>query len=335
MKFLLQRIGFYSVAFWVALTLNYLLPRLTGQSVADGLIQSNRTFYTTHPEQIQQLYAQYGHGNPDFATLVAHYPGYLLDMLTFHFGISVLNNGQPVLSVIGQTLPYSIFLVGSSVFLACVIGTFVGMYCAWHRNGPVDSVAPSFFIAIGAFPSFFVALLAIYFVGLGGGPFHLHLFPTSLTYDSSVVPGWNWTFVSSVLQHAELPVLILTLLGIGGWLLIMRNVMINNIDEDYITMGRAKGVRDWRLMTWYAGRNSILPTFTAFAGALGFAVTGSILIETVLSYQGMGYTLARAAFGGDFPLAQACLLVLVLCVLGANFIMDSIYVILDPRTRVS
>jgi peptide/nickel transport system permease protein len=334
-KFLLQRIGFYTVAFWVAVTANYLLPRLTGQSPADGIINRDRAYFALHPEAIQRLYEQYGHGGVHLSQLAAHYPKYLLDMVTFNFGVSTLHSGAHVSTVIGQTLPYSIFLAGGALFLSAAIGTFTGMWCAWRRNGKVDTVAPSLFIALGAFPAQFVALCAVYFLAVGQGPWHLQWFPSSLTYDSWVVPGWNWTFVSSVLRHAELPILILTLTGLGFWTLIMRNVMINNVDEDYITMGRAKGVRDWRLMTWYAGRNSILPTFTAFSGALGATVSGVFLVEYVFSYQGMGFTLLNASLGGDFQLAQACLLVIVICVLGANFVMDSIYVLLDPRTRIS
>jgi peptide/nickel transport system permease protein len=334
MKFQLQRIGFYAVAFWAAITLNFLIPRLTGQSPADGIINRDRAFYSTHPEAIQRLYDQYGHGGVNVSKIVGQYPHYLVDMVTFNFGRSTLH-GTSVLGVIAQTLPYSVFLAGMSLFLACTIGTFIGMWCAWRRNGKVDTVAPSLFISMGAFPAQFVALVCVYFLAVGQGPLHAHWFPSSLAYDADVVPGWNFTFVSSVFRHSELPILILTLTTIGGWLLIMRNVMINNIDEDYITMGRAKGVRDWRLMTWYAGRNSVLPTFTAFAGALGFVVAGTLLVEFVFSYPGMGFTLVAASIGGDFQLDQACLLVIVLCVLGANFIMDSLYVLLDPRTRVS
>jgi peptide/nickel transport system permease protein len=333
-KFLLQRIGFYGVAFWVAVTANYLLPRLTGQSPADGIIQRNRALYSQHPELIQQLYNQYGHPGVHLSEIVSHYPRYLLDMVTLNFGTSTLT-GTAVRGVIAQTLPYSIMLAGIALVLAAVIGTFTGMWCAWRRNGKVDAVAPSLFIALGAFPAQFVALCAIYFLAVGQGPMHAYWFPSSLTYDANVVPGYNWTFVSSVFKHAELPIIILTVTGLGIWTLIMRNVMINNIDEDYITMGRAKGVRDWRLMTWYAGRNSVLPSFTAFSGALGGVVSGVFLVEYAFSYQGMAFTLLNASTGGDYQLAQACLLVIVVCVLGANFIMDSIYVFLDPRTRVS
>src|SRR3954470_16619668 len=129
MKFLVQRIGFYSVAFWAALTLNFLIPRLTGQSPADGIIQRDRALYSTHPELIQRLYEQYGHGGVDLSQMASAYPHYLWAMLTLNFGVSTLH-GTSVLGVIGQTLPYSIFLAGTSLAIACTIGTFIGMFCA-------------------------------------------------------------------------------------------------------------------------------------------------------------------------------------------------------------
>jgi peptide/nickel transport system permease protein len=334
-KFLLQRIGFYSVALWVAATANYLLPRLTGQSPADAIIARDRTFYSQNPYQIQLLYQQYGRPGVHIGQIVHNYPSYLWHMLTLNFGTSVSSYNQPVIDVIRGTLPYSVFIGGTSLILSATIGTFLGMLCAWNRNGKVDTVAPSFFISIGAFPANFAGFLAVYFLAVGYGPLHAQWFPPGNTYDSQIVPGWTWEFVSSVVRHSELPILVLTITGIGFWLLIMRNVMINNVDEDYITMGRAKGVRNWRLMTWYAGRNSILPTMTAFSGGLGATVAGVFLVEFVFNYKGMAYTLLQASIGGDFPLEQACLLMIVVCVLGANFIMDSIYVFLDPRTRVS
>src|SRR4051795_5710887 len=99
MKFLVQRIGFYTVAFWAALTLNFLIPRLTGQSPADGIIQRDRSLYSTHPELIQQLYKQYGHGGVHLSEMARHYPHYLLNMLTLNFGTSTLH-GTPVIGVI-------------------------------------------------------------------------------------------------------------------------------------------------------------------------------------------------------------------------------------------
>jgi peptide/nickel transport system permease protein len=334
MRFLLQRVMFYAIAFWAALTLNFLLPRLMGGNPAAGIIQANLNLIQHDPTYLKQILAEYGNGHESVTKMISEYPTYVKNMLTGNFGIST-RYGTPVSGVIRQSLPYSVFVAGSAVILASIIGTFLGMVCAWKRGGKLDNILPGLLTAVGAFPSFFIALLAIYFFGLGTGPLHAHWFPTSLAYDTNVSPSYTWAFVSSVFRHAELPILVLTCVAIGGWLLTMRSVMIANVADDYITMARAKGLRDWRIMTMYAGRNSILPTFTSFAGSLAFVVGGTILVEFVFSYPGMGLQLQQAATGADYPLAQAILLIISACVLFANFVMDSIYVLIDPRTRVS
>jgi peptide/nickel transport system permease protein len=130
-----------------------------------------------------------------------------------------------------------------------------------------------------------------------------------------------------------LPVLIIVVVFAGGWLLNMRNVMINTVEEDYVGMAQAKGLKDRRVMTMYAGRNAILPPLTGFASQFGAAVGGLVFIEFVFSYPGVGLTLQQAALGSDYPLTQALLLVFAVCVLVANLIMDLLYVVLDPRVR--
>src|SRR5207247_6462634 len=138
--------------------------------------------------------------------------------------------------------------------LAFVIGTAVGMVAAWRRGGVVDSVVVPTFMVLSAFPAFFTALLGLYFLGL-----KLNWFPIQHAYDNGLSPGFDWTFLSSALHHAELPMLVVVGAYAGGWVLNMRTVMINTIGEDYVTMAHAKGLRDRRLMTPYAGRNAHLP----------------------------------------------------------------------------
>jgi len=115
----------------------------------------------------------------------------------------------------------------------------------------------------------------------------------------------------------------------------MRTVMINTIGEDYVTVGFAKGLKDRRVMTRYAGRNAILPPLNGFAAQFATAVGGVVVIEYVFSYPGAGLTLQQAVLGSDYPLSQALLLVLALCVIGANFLMDILNLVLDPRVRTS
>jgi peptide/nickel transport system permease protein len=235
-----------------------------------------------------------------------------------------------VSEVIGRTLPYSIFLVGVAFLFAFVIGTFLGMLAAWRRGGVVDSVFTPLLIALGAFPAFFTSLVAVYFLGLQWG-----WFPIQHAYNTDIEPGFSLDFFQTVGRHAQLPMLVIIAVFTGGWLLSMRNTMINTVGEDYVAMAHAKGLRDRRVMTMYAGRNAILPPLTGFAAQFGAAVGGLVFIEFVFSYPGVGLTLQQAALGSDYPLTQALLLVFSVCVLVANFIMDIFYVVLDPRVRAN
>ena len=326
MRFLLRRLGFYVIALWGAITLNYLLPRLVPGDPIDGLYaRLSPAQLAANPNAVENLRDALGFQEEP---LVSGYFTYLGQLAHGDFGISTSNFPAPVTEVIGRTLPYSIFLVGVSFVIAFALGTLLGTLAAWRRGGVVDSVFTPLLTAVGAFPAFFTSLVAVYFLGLKWG-----WFPIQHAYDTDLQPGPNWEFLQSVVRHAELPMLVIVAVFTGGWLLSMRNVMINTVEEDYVAMAHAKGLRDRRVMTMYAGRNAILPPLTGFASQFGAAVGGLIFIEFVFSYPGVGLTLQQAALGSDYPLAQALLLVFAVCVLVANLIMDLLYVVLDPRVR--
>ena len=326
MRWLIRRLIFYGFATWVALTLNFLLPRLMPGNPVDGILQRlSPAQIAANPGIVQTYQALLGGGK----TSIWHdYVVYLHRLVHLDFGISTSNYPAPVSDVIGRTLPWSIFLVGFSFLLAFVIGTGVGMVAAWRRGGKLDSFAVPSLMALSAFPAFFTALLGVYFLGL-----QLQWFPIQHAYDSGLVPGFNWTFLSSAFRHAQLPALVIIAAFTGGWVLNMRTVMINTISEDYVAMAQAKGLRDRRVMTRYAGRNAILPPLNGFAAQFASAVGGLVFIEFVFSYPGAGLTLQQAALGNDYPLTQGLLLVFALCVISANFIMDLANFALDPRVR--
>jgi peptide/nickel transport system permease protein len=255
---------------------------------------------------------------------------YLQNIATFNFGLSTTNYPTPVREVIGRTLPYSIFLVGVAFVIAFVVGITIGMIGAWRRGGLFDNIMVPGVMALGAFPAFFTGLLFVYIFGL-----KLGWFPLQHAYDTELVPGFNFTFLGSVFRHAQLPIIVISLVFAGGWALNMRTVMINTIAEDYVGMAQAKGLKDRRVMTRYAGRNAILPPLNGFAAQFATAVGGLVFIEFIFSYPGAGYTLQAAALGSDYPLTQGLLLVFSLCVIVANFIMDMLNFILDPRVRAS
>ncbi len=328
MRWLIRRIVFYTFAVWVALTLNFLLPRLMPGSPIGGVLQHlSSAQLQSNPGIIKTYQALLGGGNN---SIWHDYVLYLHRLAHLNFGISTSNYPAPVSEVIGRTLPYSIFLVGVAFLIAFILGTTVGMIAAWRRGGPFDLVVVPTLLALSAFPAFFTALLGVFVLGL-----KLHWFPIQHAYDSGLVPGFDWAFVSSAFRHAELPMLVIVAAFAGGWVLNMRAVMINTISEDYVTMAQAKGLRDRRVMTRYAARNAILPPLNGFAAQFAGAVGGLVFIEYVFSYPGAGLTLQQAALGNDYPLTQGLLLVFALCVILANFIMDLCNFALDPRVRAS
>lgn len=328
MRFIIRRLAFYVVAFWSAITINFALPRLMPGNPMQGVLQMiPQNIIQSNPDIIKTLAQSLGGGGEPWWRA---YPHYLLNMATFHFGTST-SFRVPVNDVIRSALPWTIFLVGIGVILSFIIGTTLGVFAAWRRGKFIDTIFTPGLMVFQAFPPFFLALLLVYFLGLKGG-----WFPTQHAYGNNAnVHGANWPFLSDVISHAELPILAIVLTGTGGWLVGMRNVMINTVAEDYITMAQAKGLTDRRVMWRYAARNAVMPPLTSFATVIGLALGGQILIELVFSYPGVGFIIQRAATGHDYPLLQALLLVFVLAVLISNLIMDFIYVLLDPRVRTT
>jgi peptide/nickel transport system permease protein len=328
MRWFARRLVFYVFALWVALTINFLLPRLMPGSPLDGILQHlTPSQLSANPGIVNTYEALLGGGDN---SIWEDYVTYLQRIVHFDFGVSTSHYPAPVSEVVGQTLPYSIFLVGVAFALSFVLGTAIGMFAAWRRGGLVDGVFVPTFMALSAFPAFFTALLGLYFLGL-----KLDWFPIQHAYDTSLSPGLNWEFLSSAFRHAQLPILVILAAFTGGWMLNMRTVMINTIGEDYVTLAHAKGLRDRRVMTSYAARNAILPPLNGFAALFGSAVGGLVFVEYIFSYPGAGLTLQNAVLGNDYALAQALLVVLSVCVIAANLIMDVLNLILDPRLRTS
>jgi peptide/nickel transport system permease protein len=328
MRWLIRRLGFYVFALWMALTLTFLLPRLMPGSPIGGILQHlSPAQIQANPGIIQTYEKIFGGGHE---SIWQSYVTYLHRVATLNFGISTSNYPTKVSEVVARTIPYSIVLVGIAFALAFILGTIVGMVAAWRRGGPFDSIFVPIFMGLSAFPAYFTALLLMYGLGL-----ELHWFPIQHAYDNGLSPGLNGTFIWSAMRHGFLPALVIVLAFAGGWVLNMRTVMINTIGEDYVTMAHAKGLHDRRVMTRYAARNAILPPLNGFAAQFATAVGGVIFVELVFSYPGAGFTLQQAALGNDYPLTQALLLVFAVCPIIANFIMDIVNLVLDPRVRAA
>ncbi|HLJ66859.1 MAG TPA: ABC transporter permease [Chloroflexota bacterium] len=324
MKFIFRRLGFYVLAFWIAITINFALPRLMPGDPASTLFASYAGRMT--PEELTALRRALGFTNQN---ILQQYVTYLGNLLHGQMGLSYSHYPVPVMDVIRNDIGWTLLLVGIAVTISFTIGTLLGTLAAWKRGSLLDSILPPVLLFCWSFPPFFLGMLLLYFLGLKAG-----WFPISHAYAIDQPISLTPRFVGSVAYHAILPATVLVITTIGGWCLGMRNNMVATLSEDYITMAEAKGLRNWRVMLMYAARNAILPQVTAFAITLGFVVSGQVLIESIFSYPGVGFDLVTAATNQDYPLLQGLLLFIVAAVLLANFLVDILYVRLDPRARV-
>jgi peptide/nickel transport system permease protein len=322
MQYILRRLGFYLIALVTATIIDFIAPRLLpGDPAAVILGQSSNLT----PEQISDLRQALGLTNDP---LPVQFLSFLSHAVRGDFGVSYSYFPARVTDVIGTGLVWTLLLGLVALIISFVLGNVLGIFGAWRRQGLVDTVMPPLLILIGAFPPFFLGLALLYLIAL-----QLHLLPTSHAFDDTLTPGWSGDYLLSVIQHLLLPAFVIVLVSIGGWALGMRNVMVGILAEDYITMAEAKGLRQNRIMFWYAARNAMLPAITGFGIALGFLLSGQVLIETVFSYPGLGFLLVSSVGARDYPLMQGLFLMITVAVLLANFIVDVLYTRLDPRVR--
>lgn len=323
MRFLIRRVIFYLVTAWAAVTINFIIPRLMpGDPVAALLARSQGRIDSTAEDAIRILF-----GLDKDVSIWQQYLDYWGLLFRGDLGISFMNFPTPVTQVIGQSLPWTVGLVGIATIISFVIGTLIGTGIGWRRGTWADSLLPisTFFSAV---PYFWLGLLAIaiFSVTLGW-------FPTNGSYDRSMIPELSGEFIGSVIRYGTLPAFTVVVSSIAGWILGMRNMMVTVSSEDYVTVAQAKGLTERRVIFGYAARNAILPQVSSFALSLGFIVGGTLIMEMVFSYQGIGYLLYQAVGNHDYPLMQGCFLVITLAVLAANIVADFVYAALDPRTR--
>jgi len=323
MRFMVRRFIFYIVTAWAAVTINFFIPRLMPGDPVTAIMGRLQGRIDSNAEQALRVLF----GLDKNATLWQQYVDYWQLILHGNLGVSFTFFPTPVADIVMQALPWTIGLVGVATIIAFAIGTVVGSAIGWRRGTWADSALPAstFFSAV---PYFWLALIAISVFSV-----RLGWFPSSGSYDRSMIPSWSWAFVGSVIYYGFLPAMTIIVASISGWILGMRNMMVTVSSEDYVTVAQAKGLKERSVLFGYASRNAILPQVSSFALSLGFVVGGTLIMEMVFSYQGIGYVLFTAVATHDYPLMQGCFLVITFAVLLANIVADFAYAALDPRTR--
>lgn len=326
MNYFLRKLGFYTVALWAALTLNFAIPRLLPGNPVDILLAKLQQRGGTVSPETRKAYALLL-GGDDTGSLWSQYLNYLKNLARGDLGVSVSYYPAKVSDVILASLPWTVVLVGVATLFAAMLGVLLGAIVGWRPGTWLDSLVPATTL-LAAIPYFWLALILTYLLARVLG-----WLPSQGGYDVVLTPGWNGPFILSAVQYAILPALTIVLASIGGWLLGMRNMMVSTLSEDYVLTAEAKGLSPRKIRRSYAARNAVLPSVAGFAISLGFVVSGSVITEQVFSYPGIGGRLLGAVTNNDYALMQGVFLFITLAVLGANLIVDLLYGLIDPRTR--
>ena len=321
MRMLLRRLSLYVVTAWVAITVNFLLPRMMPGNPVQTLIGQLTGRVT--PQQVHAIELAFGIGLKQ--NLYHQYTGYIWQLFHGNLGVSITLSA-PVSTILRAAVPWTVGLIGVSTVLSFLVGTLVGALLGWTRGSRFDSVIPvaTFFQAV---PYFFLGTVVLLVFGST-----LHWFPVLGAYDPTLTPGFSWTYIASLIRYGELPVITIVVSSMAGWMLGMRNMMITMIGEDFVLMAVAKGLPR-RKVIMHAARNAVLPSVANLSLAIGLVVSGALLVELVFNYPGVGNLLLQAVLNEDYPLVQGIFLVITLTVLAANLVADIVYFALDPRTR--
>ena len=324
--YVLKRFLAFLLIMWVAGTINFVLPRMTGQNaVRDRLMEQavlGGAVQSGLEEMVRQYEIKFGLDQP----LYVQYVTYLADVFRFEFNYSMSNYPRKVIDMIREALPWTIGLLGLTTVISFTIGTLLGAFLGWPRApGWLNYLMPPL-LALDAIPFFLLGLILIYLLS-----FQLNLFPIFGGYTAGTLPSFSPSFIVDVIRHAALPALSIILVSVGSWALAMRAMMVTTTGEDYITFADAKGLRARTIFLRYGVRNSLLPQTTALALAFGRIVSGGVLVEAIFGYPGIGNTLFNAIRQSDYFVMQGILFIVILSLGIATLAVDLVYPLLDPR----
>jgi peptide/nickel transport system permease protein len=311
---------------WTAATVNFIVPRLSDRDpIAERLMQiagQGGGSLAGVQDMVHSYQQRFGLDQ----SLWQQYLRYLDSLLHFDLGYSIANYPTRVADQIAYALPWTLGLLGTATIIAFVCGTLIGALAAWPRAPRIFRDVMPLFIVLSAIPFYLVGLVLVYFLA-----FRWSWFPSSGGHDLTSLPAFSWAYARDVVSHALLPAFSIVVASIGFWAIGMRSMMVGVQGEDYMAFADAKGLRPRRIFFGYGMRNAILPQVTALALSLGRIITGSVLVETVFAYPGIGTLLFESIKLSDFFTIYGCVLVLVLATGLSMIVVDLLYPLLDPR----
>jgi len=322
-KYLSKKLIIYLITFLFAVTLNFAIPRLMPGDPITNLLSRFQTMEGGREILESQFVKIFRLDLP----LITQYFNFWKSLFRGDLGISIFHFPKPVMEIISDAILYDVVLLLPAILLSWIIGNKLGAYSGTNKK--IDNALMPFFYFLTSSPYFWFAVVVAFIFAVKIGAF-----PTSHAYSSTMVPGFNLPFILDFLHHWFLPFLTLFLVQLGGWAIGMRNMIIYERSSNYSKYMEALGASD-RLIRKYGFRNGVLPQVTGLALRLGTIVGGALVTQIVFSYPGLGYLMLRAILNQDYFLIQGCFLFIVIMVLAANFLVDIVYMIIDPRVRVS
>ena len=330
-NYVLRRVIKALATIFVVITVTFFIIRLMPSNPVDIFIQEQMALYNSSYQEARDRAAAL-FAIDLTAPVTQQYLDYMGNLLRGDLGKSYRSQGAGVADIIKQFLPWTLFSVGTALFISFTLGVALGMVMAYRRETPLDYVLSTFASLVSSIPNYLIAIIII--VTFGSQLRILNIAQMRGSISPGVQPGFTLKFIGDVLYHAALPIFVYVLTTIGSWMLAMKSSTVATLEEDYVTVARARGLKDSRIMTSYVGRNAALPLFTQLAISIGFVVGGSVLIETIFVYQGVGQQLLKAINQRDYPVMQGIFLIITVAVVFANLLADLMYGRLDPRIRV-
>jgi len=324
--YLAKRFAVFLLIVWLAATLNFFLPRLSGQDpVRATLLQQAQLggyVQVGLEAMVKEYERRFGLDRP----LWVQYVTYLGDVCRFNFNYSISNYPRTVNEIIAEAIPWTVGLLGITTVLSFTIGTLLGALLAWPGAPRWMRVLMPPLWALHAIPFFLLGLILMYVFA-----FRIQLLPMFGGYTAGAFPSLTLAFVGDVIRHSILPALSIVLVATGGWALAMRGMMVTTQGEDYVTFAEAKGLTRFTVFLRYCVRNAILPQTTALALALGNILSGAVLVEVIFGYPGVGTILFHAIRENDHFLIQGIVFTVIVALGVATLILDVVYPLLDPR----
>lgn len=311
----------YLLTVFLLVTLNFFLPRMMPSDPISAMVDASSPNYVQDDTTRAALEAYYGLDRP----LGSQYLSYLGGLAHGDLGTSIRYH-VPVSQLMAERVPWTLLLLATAMAISISTGWVAGIQSGWRRNRPVDRGLLAVFMGLRSFPEFFVGSLALFVLSVRLGWFPLAGAQTPFTNAVGL------SRVGDVAHHLVLPAIVLALGFAASEYLVMRASMVSELGADYLLLGRSKGLRERRLKYRYAARNALLPVVALTAMHIAFAATGSVLVETVFAYPGVGRLTFDAISYRDYPTLQGCFLLLTMVVVTANFLADALSRRLDPRT---